>query len=92
MNIAQDREWPTTTVRSGFPGYARGVASGRQLRGPDTAYAAAEDAQFAADSVLEGGGFEPSVPRVGNYAHETALFGRHGIFRPFSTAAAPDLE
>src|SRR6266436_3167065 len=37
-----------------------------------------------ADSPLEGDGFEPSVPRVGNYAHETALFDRHGNFRPFS--------
>ena len=46
----------------------------------------------SSDSPLEGDGFEPSVPRVGNYAHETALFDRHGIFRPFSTAAAPDLE
>jgi hypothetical protein len=35
------------------------------------------------DSLLEGDGFEPSVPPVGNYAHETALFDRHGIFRPF---------
>jgi hypothetical protein len=48
--------------------------------------------EFVPDSLPEGDGFEPSVPRVGNYAHETALFDRHGIFRPFSTAAAPDLE
>jgi hypothetical protein len=47
---------------------------------------------FAADSSLERDGFEPSVPREGNYAHETAPFDRHGISRPFSTAAAPDLE
>jgi hypothetical protein len=56
-----------------------GEAPGREIR-------------FAVDSPVEGDGFEPSVPRVGNYAHETALFDRHGIFRPFSTAAAPDLE
>src|ERR1700757_2292739 len=31
-------------------------------------------------SPLEGDGFEPSVPPVGNYAHETALFDRHGHF------------
>jgi hypothetical protein len=48
--------------------------------------------RFAVDSPVEERRFEPSVPRVGNYAHETALFDRHGIFRPFSTAAAPDLE
>ena len=44
--------------------------------------------RISPDSPLEGDGFEPSVPRVGNYAHETALFDRHDIFRPFSTAAA----
>jgi hypothetical protein len=30
-------------------------------------------------SLLEGAGFEPSVPREGNYAHETASFDRYDI-------------
>jgi hypothetical protein len=35
------------------------------------------------DSPLEGAGFEPSVPREGSYALETAPFDRDGIsFRP----------
>jgi len=35
--------------------------------------------EFAPGSPLEGDGFEPSVPRVGNCAHETAAFGHNGI-------------
>jgi hypothetical protein len=40
-----------------------------------------------ADSPLERAGFEPSVPRWGNYAHETVPFDRYSISRPFSGAA-----
>jgi len=40
-----------------------------------------------ADSPLEMAGFEPSVPRWGNYAHETVPFDRYSISRPFSGAA-----
>ena len=40
-----------------------------------------------ADSPLERAGFEPSVPRWGNYAYETVPFDRYSISRPFSGAA-----
>jgi hypothetical protein len=71
------------------------MASGEMDRPEFTAFlrgALIEEVRFAVDSPLEGTGFEPSVPRVGNCAHETAPFDRRGIFRPFSTSTAPDLE
>ena len=46
--------------------------------------------EFAADSSQEGGGFEPSVPREGIHAHETAQFDRYGIsLRPQRSRLAP---
>ena len=38
-----------------------------------------KEVRFARDSPVEGDGFEPSVPREGNYAHETASFDRYDI-------------
>jgi hypothetical protein len=46
----------------------------------NVAAARARKSRFAIDSPAEGAGFEPSVPREGNYAHETGPFDRDGIF------------
>jgi hypothetical protein len=65
--------------------YLRPTASQVQLRAEGAGAPLIEKVKFAADSTLEGEGFEPSVPREGNYA--TRLLPDLG--RPDSSDIAP---
>jgi hypothetical protein len=64
---------PRFHMRDGSAQQARGAERATAGdRSPDTLCAQQLRTEFAADSLLEGDGFEPSVPRRGQHFFETA--------------------